>query len=85
MEFKVDKSAKTKDKAYVSMRLDKDVWDLLEAAVAKSAAQDSETKPISRQKMVELILGQVLRDNTFKLNIPPDLAKPKKSKKGSRG
>ena len=80
MKFKVDKKGKAKDTAYVSMRLDKDVWSLLETAVKNSASADSETKPISRQKMVELILGQVLRDSNFQLEVPASLAKPKKSK-----
>lgn len=80
MKFKVLNPDKAKETATVSLRLDKAVWDLLEAAVERTKKPGSPTKFISRQKMVELILRQVLTDNEFKLDIPPDLAKPKSAK-----
>lgn len=81
MKLKINKPRSEDDRIIAtSLRLNKGVWQRLQAE--SDATRDSEeTYFISSQKMVELILKQVLEDSNFKLEVPHDLVKPPKKEK----
>ena len=84
MELKVTQPRSDEERTIAtSLRLNKAVWNRLQEE-SKKTKKSNETYFISCQKMVELILKQVLEDPNFKLVVPPDLVKPQDTKRKKR-
>lgn len=81
MEFDIKKPRTDEEQTIAtSLRLNKAIWMQLKQKSKDTLKETSKTHFISSQKLVELILKQVLEDDTFKLKIPPEYVKPDKVK-----
>lgn len=81
MKFDIKKPRTNEEQTIAtSLRLNKAIWMQLKQKSEDTKDESSKTYFISSQKLVELILKQVLKDDAFKLEIPSEYVKPDKVK-----